>query len=115
VAPKGGVLETIARQFHTSLSPFDRVDAAFAAIFLASLPLVWSRLGSAYALYVAGGVILPLLRSLAGMERYVIVLFPAIAGWATWKSKLVQAALFAASLFLLVVATIMFADGYAVF
>lgn len=115
MAPRGNLLTTIERQFHTQLSPFDRVDAALSLLFLLSALPVWRRIGPAYALYVILGVGMPLSRSLAGMERYVIVLFPSFAAWATWRSKLTQAAIFALFLLGLVIATTMFADGYSIF
>ena len=61
------------------------------------------------------GVLLPLVRSLAGMERYVIVLFPVPAVWATWRTPAGQVAIFAVSVLLLTAATCMFAVGYALF
>lgn len=115
VPPHGGLVTTITSQFHTKLSPFDRVDAALSLLFLASAYFVWRALNPAYAVYVVAGLVLPLIRSLAGMERYVIVLFPAIAAWATWKSRWGQAIIFALSLLSLTIATIMFAAGYSIF
>jgi hypothetical protein len=113
--PRGGVITTISRQFHTSLSPFDRVDAAVSLLFLVSAAAVWRVYGFAYAAFVALGVFLPLTRSLAGMERYVTVLFPVPAAWATWRTPIGQAAIFALCLLLLTAATCMFAVGYALF
>lgn len=115
VPPHGGLLSTIASQFHTRLSPFDRVDAALSILFLLSIVPVSRRVGVAYAAYVLLGVLLPLSRSLAGMERYVIVLFPCFGAWATWRSKLIQAFMFGICLLGLVIATTMFADGYSIF
>lgn len=115
VPPHGGILTTIGSQFHTHLSPLDRLDAALAAIFLASAVLAWRRLGPGYGVYTAVGVLLPLVHGLVSMERYVIVLFPAVAAWATWKNRAVQAALFSLSLLLLLMASIMFAAGVSLF
>jgi hypothetical protein len=115
VAPHGGLATTIASQFHTHLSPLDRLDAALIVAFIGSAFLVWRRLGPAYAVYVLLGVGLPLAHGLVSMERYVIVLFPIFAAWATWRAKIVQALLFSASLMLLVCATMMFAAGYSLF
>jgi hypothetical protein len=115
VPPHGGILTTVTCQFHTKLSPFDRVDVLAAGAFLLSAIGVWQRVGRPYSLYVLMGTLLPLIRGLAGMERYVIVLFPVFATWATWRSKVIQALLFAFFLFSLIAATAMFADGYAIF
>lgn len=115
VPPHGGILATIGSQFHTQLSPFDRADAAVSVLFLLSVIPVWRRLGPAYAAFVLLGVLLPLSRGLVSMERYVIVLFPAMAVWATWRSRAVQIALFALCVLGLALATVMFADGYAIF
>jgi hypothetical protein len=113
--PHGGLTGTVTEQFHTKLSPFDRVDAAAVLVFLASAVPVWRRIGPGYAVFVVLGVVLPLVRSLAGLERYVIVLFPVFAVWAQWKNGLVRVAIFALSLLLLLIGTALFAGGYAVF
>jgi hypothetical protein len=115
IPPHGGPLTTIASQFHTRLSPFDRIDAFLSLLFLVSGVITWRRLGPAYGLFVILGVVMPLTRSLAGMERYVIVLFPVFTIWAAGKSKLGQLAPFALSLTALIMATIMFAAGYSLF
>lgn len=115
VPPHGGLLATIESQFHTTLSPFDRVDAVVAAMFLVSLPLVWRRVGPAAAAYAALGVLLPLSRGFVSLERYVIVLFPVMAAWATWRNSMVQAGIFCVSLLGLTIATVMFAAGYSLF
>jgi len=115
VAPHGGLTTTIGSQFHTHLSPLDRLDAALVVAFIGSAFLVWRRLGPAYAAYVLLGVGLPLAHGLVSMERYVIVLFPVLAAWATWRAKSVQALLFSGSLMLLICATMMFAAGYSLF
>jgi hypothetical protein len=115
VRPHGGVLQTVARQFHTHLSPFDHVDAAVSVIFLASVPLVWRRIGSAYALYVVVGLLLPLVHGLVSMERYVIVLFPVMAAWATSGGKVIRMATFGLSLFLAMMFGMMFASGVSIF
>jgi hypothetical protein len=112
VATHGGLLATLGAQFHTQLSPFDRVDAAVSIVFLASIPLVWRVVGPAYATYAAVGALLPLIHGLAGMERYVIVLFPVFAAWAASDRKPLQYAMFGASLLGLLVAASMFAVGY---
>jgi hypothetical protein len=114
VPPSGGVLHTIAAQFHTKLSPFDRVDAALAAIFLGSAVLVWRRLGPGYAIYVAVGVLLPLAHGLVAIERYVVVLFPAMAAWAGIERRALQAAIFMLSVLGLILASLMYAAGYTV-
>jgi hypothetical protein len=115
VPPHGSILSTLGSQFHTKLSPFDRIDAAVAVLFLLSCVAVWRRIGPGYAVYSAGGTILPLLHGLVSMERYVIVLFPVFAAWALGRSHLAQVAIFTLSLVLLSLAGALFAGGYAVF
>lgn len=115
VAPSGGVWHTITEQFHTKLSPFDRVDALLAVLFILSGVVAWVRLGAGYGVYVLVGTVLPLVHGLVSMERYVIVLFPAMAVWAGWSRKVVRYSIFAVSLFGLVLATTMFVQGYAIF
>lgn len=115
VPPHGGLLTTIGSQFHSRLSPFDRIDATLAVLFLFSVIAVSRRIGPAYAIFVLLGVLLPLSKGLAGIERYVIVLFPSFAAWAAWRNKVLQAGLFAIFLLGLVIATTMFADGYSIF
>jgi len=115
VAPSGGAWHTITSQFHTKLSPFDRVDALLAVLFILSAAIAWVRLGAGYGVYVLVGTVLPLVHGLVSMERYVIVLFPAMAVWAGWSRKAVRYSIFAVSLFGLVLATTMFVQGYAIF
>lgn len=115
VSPHGGLLTTLTSQFHTHLSPFDRIDAALAMLFLASGIIAWRRLGPAYGVYVLLGALLPLVHGLVSMERYVIVLFPVMAVWASWRSRWGFTALFAISIMGLVLFTTMFAAGYAIF
>src|SRR5579885_1837180 len=106
---------TISSQFHTHLSPFDRVDAACVLLFLASAVLLWRSFGPAYAVYTAVGVLLPLVHGLVSMERYVAVLFPAMALWAIVHNAAVQVMLFSVSLFFLVLAVTLYTTGYSVF
>lgn len=115
VPPHGGIMSTLGSQFHTQLSPFDRIDAAAAILFLLSAILVWRIIGPAYAVYVGAGVALPLIHGLVSMERYVIVLYPVFAAWALIGNRPVQAAIFCLSLALLVLTVALFAGGYAVF
>lgn len=115
VGPRRDLMTTVVSQFHTHLAPFDRVDAFLALLFLASVPLVWRRIGSAYGLYVAVGVLLPLAHGLVSMERYVIVLFPGIMAGATLGGRVVQTSIFALSLSGFILFTAMFTSGYAVF
>jgi hypothetical protein len=115
VPPHGGILATIESQFHTHLSPFDRVDALVAAIALISGVFTWRKLGPGYGAYVLLGVLLPLTREIASMERYVIVLFPMFSLWASWENRAGQAVIFSFSLFGLFIATTMFAVGYSIF
>jgi hypothetical protein len=115
VHPHGGALNTISSQFHTSLSPFDRLDVGLAFLFLFSGVLVWRRLGAGHGVFVLGGVLLPLVHGLVSMERYVVVLFPAMALWATREGKGRQAVLFALTLLTFLIASAMFAAGYSIF
>lgn len=115
VPPHGGLLHTIQSQFATSLSPWDRVDAAVTVLFAGSTVLVWKRLGPGYAAFVAVGLALPLIHGLVCMERYVIVLFPVMASWATVRQGFLQRTIFAVSALGLVLATTMFAAGYSIF
>jgi len=86
-----------------------RNDAALLAAGVLFPPIV------AAGTYVLVGVLLPLVHGLVSMERYVILLFPVFALWATWKSKWGQSSVFALSLFLLVMATMMFSVGFSLF
>jgi hypothetical protein len=115
VPPHGGVLQTVAEQFHTRLSPFDRIDAVAAALFLVSAVPVWRKIGPGYGVFVVLGVALPLLHGLVSMERYVIVLYPVFAAWALVRNRIAQPAVFCVSLFLLIPTAALFAGGYAVF
>jgi hypothetical protein len=114
VHPHGGALTTLAAQFHTRFSPFDRIDAAMTVLFLVSAYFVWRRIGPGYAVYVTVGVLLPLVHGLVSMERYVVVLFPAMAIWATIERKWVQRVIFGVSVIGLMLATVMYATGYTV-
>jgi hypothetical protein len=111
----GGVLSTIGSQFRTTLSPFDRIDAFLAVLFLLSTVTVWRRLGAGYGVFVFAGVLLPLAHGLVSMERYVVVLFPAIAAWAVQEGKRRQAAMFGLCLLTFLVASMLFAAGYSIF
>jgi hypothetical protein len=109
------VWSTISAQFNTTLSPWDRVDAAVTLLFLGSVPFIWWRLGLGYAAYTFVGVGLPLVHGLVSMERYVVVLFPAMAAWSLLSSKALQLTIMAVSVVGLFAATMLFAAGYSVF
>jgi hypothetical protein len=113
--PRGGTWNTISTQLSTSLSPWDRVDAAVTVLFLGSVPLIWQRIGPGYAAYTLVGVALPLIHGLVSMERYVGVLFPAMAAWSLLRSKVVQMSLLAVSVVGLFFSTTLFAAGYSIF
>jgi hypothetical protein len=113
--PRGGVWSTISAQFNTTLSPWDRVDAAVTLLFLGSVPFIWRRLSLGYAAYTFVGVALPLVHGLVSMERYVVVLFPAMAAWSLLRSKALQLTIMAVSVVGLFAATMLFAAGYSVF
>ena len=115
VPPHGGLIDSIGSQFHTSLTPFDRIDAALVLLFLASGILAWRRLGPGYGAFVLLGVFLPLVHGLVSMERYVVVLFPAFAVWATWGNRVMQMVLLGTSLLMFLIFSMMFAAGYSVF
>ncbi|HLJ68291.1 MAG TPA: hypothetical protein VKX16_13110 [Chloroflexota bacterium] len=115
VAPRGDLLTTVRIQFATHLAPFDRIDALCAAGFIALGVACWKRIGPGYSVYVLGGVLLPLAHGLVSMERYVAVLFPAIAVVATWDNRGVQRVAFIVSLLGATLFTLLFCSGYAVF
>jgi hypothetical protein len=113
--PRDGVWSTISTQFSTTLSPWDRVDAAVTVLFLGSVPLIWRRVGPGYAAYTFVGVVLPLVHGLVSMERYVAVLFPAMVAWSLLRSKVLQLTIMAVSVVALFAATMLFAAGYSIF
>ena len=58
-------------------APYDLLNGLFPAIMVASLPWVWRRLGTGYALLVAANLALPLSSGqFEGLGRYSAVLFP---------------------------------------
>jgi hypothetical protein len=113
--PRGDLFTTLSLQFHTHLSPFDRIDAAASVLFLLSAILVWRRVGPAYAAFVVAATVLPLLHGLVSMERYVIVLFPVMAAWATVRNRTLGVGIVAICLSGFVLFSTLFADGYSVF
>jgi hypothetical protein len=115
VPAQGSFLDTLRSQFDTPLQPMDRVDAVMAMLFLASSVGVWWKIGWGYGAYVVLGVLMPLSHGLVSMERYVVVLFPAIAWWGSWENRLVQALMFSISLIGLVIFTVLFTRGFSVF
>ena len=115
VSPHAGVWSTLGSQFHTQLSPWDRVDAVLAAVFLISIPLVWKRIGPGYAAFSLVALVLPLVHGLVSMERYVTVVFPVIASWSLWRSRWIQSSLFAVSMLGLCLATTLFLTGVSIF
>jgi Mannosyltransferase (PIG-V) len=59
------------------LAPFDTLNGLAAILFVAAIPLVWKRLGAAYALFIAANLWLPLSSGqYEGLGRYCAVLFP---------------------------------------
>lgn len=59
------------------MAPFDLLNGSAALVFVLSIPLVWRRLGAAYAVLMIAGLWLPLSSgSLEGLGRYCAVLFP---------------------------------------
>jgi hypothetical protein len=59
------------------MAPFDLLNGGVALVFVLSIPLVWRRLGAAYAVLMIAGLWLPLSSgSLEGLGRYCAVLFP---------------------------------------
>lgn len=114
VRASGSPAHVLAAQFRTRLTPFDRIDAALALTFLASGILAWRRLGTGYGAYVIVGTLVPLAHGLVGMERYVTVLFPAMAAWVTLGGRAFNLALFSASCLLLVLFSILYTAGYTI-
>jgi Dolichyl-phosphate-mannose-protein mannosyltransferase len=111
----GGAWTTFVSQFHTALSPWDRVDAFLAFLFLISIPVVWTRVGASYAAFSLVALALPLVHGLVSMERYVTVVFPVITSWSLWRLRWLQFALFAVSLLGLFLATTLFLTGASIF
>jgi hypothetical protein len=72
------LLDFAAAPLSTLLTrPHDILNATAGLGIIASLPLVWRTVGSGYALFVLGGVLMPLTGGgLASLGRYTSVLFP---------------------------------------
>lgn len=74
-----GSLAVAPYQFLTTepMAPFDLLNGIVALVFVAAIPLVWKRLGAAYAVFMLACLWLPLSSgSLEGLGRYCAVLFP---------------------------------------
>jgi hypothetical protein len=79
-------------------APYDVLHAATALWFLGSLPFVGRRFGSAYVVYMALNLWLPLSSGVfEGVGRYCAVLFPAYFVMATARPVVVRKGLLAAS------------------
>lgn len=75
----GHALVTRPMQFlvEERMAPYDTLNAAMATFALCLIPLVWKRLGLAYALVIVLGLVLPLSSGqYEGLGRYCAVLFP---------------------------------------
>jgi len=68
-------------------APYDLLNGVTAIAFVVSLPFVWWRLGTAYGLFMAANLWLPLSSGqYEGMGRYCAVLFPFFIWLATCQS-----------------------------
>jgi DIE2/ALG10 family len=84
-------------------------------LFLAFVPVVHRRFGMAYALYATLSVLIPLVTTLPGLERYVIVIFPVFAAVATVPHPRLKFALLCVSFWLGMAFTGFFVQGYGLF
>ncbi len=83
--------------------------------FLALVPTVYKRFGPVYAVYTAFSVLLPLASSLPGLERYVLVAFPVFASLSLSPKRRQTILLIVIWFGTEILATAMFARGYALF
>ncbi len=73
--------------FSGGLQRLRLLDAASAVVFLAMVVPIFRRLGSAYGIYALGSVVMPLIVTLDGLTRYVLVIFPAFMILGSWSPK----------------------------
>ena len=67
--------------------PYDTLNGLTAALFVASIPFVWWRLGPAYGIHMSVNLWLPLSSGqFEGLGRYCAVLFPFFIWLASFKS-----------------------------
>lgn len=88
---------------------------AIGLLVLATVPVVYRRLGAAYALFAALTVILPAASGLTSLERYVITDFPIFVALSCTSHRRLLAALLVCEFYSLMLLTAAFAAGWAVF
>jgi hypothetical protein len=92
----GGLVRAILTRPYAFLvtehaAPYDLLNAGAAAVALVSVPLVWRRLGGAYALFMIANLYIPLSAGqFEGVGRYCTVLFPMFLWLATLASPIAQ-------------------------
>jgi ethanolamine transporter EutH len=62
---------------HEPMAPYDTLNGLAALVAILAVPVVWWRLGTAYALFMLANLALPLSSGqYEGLGRYTTVLFP---------------------------------------
>lgn len=73
-----------------SQAPYDTLNGLSALVFVAAIPFVWLRFGTAYGLYMTANLWLPLSSGqYEGLGRYSAVLFPFFIWLASFRSRAV--------------------------
>ncbi|MDP2663212.1 MAG: mannosyltransferase family protein [Dehalococcoidia bacterium] len=91
------------------------LDAASAVVFLAMVVPIFKKLGSTYGIYALGSVVMPLIVTLDGLMRYVLVIFPAFMIMGSWvPMKRIAVPLLVLSAMLTALLASMFARWYFV-
>lgn len=85
---------------------------AVAILMLLPVPLVYRRLGPAYALYAVLVIVLPAASGLISIQRYAVVDFPVFVALATVRNRLVPFALLLIGTIFLVFFTAAFEAGW---
>jgi mannosyltransferase PIG-V len=76
------------------MAVYDTLYGVTGIVFVLSIPFVWHRLGTAYALFIALNLWLPLSSGVfEGMGRYCSVLFPFFIWLASLRSRSISAAI----------------------
>lgn len=89
------------------------LDALAVVFGLVAIVMVWKRLRVSYALYMLASLALPLSSgSIAGISRYMLVLFPIFLWIAGWKNELSRRAWMLVSILLLGVYITLFVNHY---
>jgi len=70
------------------MAPYDALNGLTGLLFIASVPFVWRRLGTAYGLFMLANLWLPLSSGVfEGVGRYCAVMFPCFIWLATLRSR----------------------------